>query len=130
MMTLLAKGLQWFVGAPKLLSSAAVLGLVMLAHQWWLERDARIEAQGATACHAQHELALLKAQRDVAMREAARAKESFRQQYEISEVMRNEREAIKAEFAAHKAAASDNPRCLSDSVLDLLRGPGENSPTR
>jgi hypothetical protein len=129
MMTILARGLQWLVGS-NLIAPLSLLAALTMAHQWWLERDNRIEAQGVAVCQAEHQLALVKAQRDVAMREAAKAKENFKQQFELSEVMRNEREAIRAEFAAHKAAASDNPSCLSDSVLDLLRGPGENRPPR
>jgi hypothetical protein len=129
MMTILARGLQWLVGS-NLIAPLSLLAALTMAHQWWLERDNRIEAQGVAVCQAEHQLAQVKAQRDVAMREAAKAKENFKQQFELSEVMRNEREAIRAEFAAHKAAASDNPSCLSDSVLDLLRGPGENRPPR
>ena len=68
MMTVLARGLEWIVGAPKLLSSAATIGLVLLAHQWWLERDARLQAQGAAVCKSEHSLALAIAQRDRARR--------------------------------------------------------------
>jgi hypothetical protein len=124
MMTLLAGALQWLVGVPKLLSTGALLAIVILAHNWWLERDARLRDQGAQTCEAEHQLALVKAQRDVAERATLRAKAEAAQERQIAEDIRHERKTIGDEFEAYKLAASSDPRCLSDGVLDLLRGDG------
>jgi hypothetical protein len=122
MMTLLARALTWLVGAPKLLSSAALIGGLVLSHQWWLERDARLKAEGAHQCQAEQQLVLMKAQRDQARHAAEEAVAAVETERQITENLRNERQSIKAEFDAYKASASSDPRCLSDGVLDLLRG--------
>jgi hypothetical protein len=124
MMTLLAKGLEWLVGAPKLLSSGALLAMLVLGHQWWLERDARLRAEGQKVCEAEHELALARAQRDQARRVAEQAVAAIEVEKQITETLRHERQTIAREFEDYKVAASSDPRCLSDGVLDLLRGSG------
>lgn len=122
MMTLLAGALQWLVGAPKLLTAGALLTITLLAHQWWLERDAHLKAQGAQQCQAEYQLAGVRAQRDAALAQIARAREETLSQQTLAETLRHDRQAIADEFAAYKAAASTDPNCLSPGVLDLLRG--------
>jgi hypothetical protein len=128
MMTLLARALTYLVGAPKLLSSGALLAGLILAHQWWLERDARLKAAGAQQCQVDQRLALAEAQRDQARRVAEKAVAAIEAEKSITEELRNERHAIAQEFDAYKEAASSDPRCLSDGVLNLLRGHGQDRP--
>jgi hypothetical protein len=122
MMTLLAKGLMALLGAPKLLSTGLLLGALMLGHQWRLERDARLHMAGVQQCEDKHQLVAMKAERDQARRAVAAAVEAIEVEKKLTEDMRHERQTITAEFEAYKDAASSDPRCLSDGVLDLLRG--------
>jgi hypothetical protein len=126
MMTILGKGLSWLVGS-NLIAPAALLAALTLGHQWWLERDARLRSQGATQCETAHELALVKAQRDQARNAVEAAVKAAHTQEQLTETMRNERQEIATQFEAYKASASSDPRCLSDGVLDLLRGSGPDS---
>jgi len=124
MMTLLAKGLGKLLGSS-LLSWGLVGGLLITGHQLWLARDARIATAATNKCDASWELAKANAERDQAKREVKAAQEAIESERQLTERLRDERKTISDEFAAHKAAASSDPRCLSDSVLDLLRRHGE-----
>lgn len=124
MMTILAKGLSWLVGS-NLIAPISLLAALTFAHQAWLARDARVEERGEQRCEAEHQLAAMKAQRDHATRMAANAVAAIEDEKKLTENMRHERQAIASEFAAYKDRASADPRCLSDGVLDLLRGHGQ-----
>jgi hypothetical protein len=121
MMTLLAKGLGWLFGS-KLLPMGLAGALLLTGHQLWLARDRRIEVAATAKCEATQELALAKAQLAAVRRQAHDAHDTIIQERKLNEDLRHERQSIAAEFAAHKAAASADPRCLSDSVLKLLGG--------
>lgn len=121
MMTLLAKGLGWLFGS-KLLPLGLTAGLLVTGHQLWLARDARIATAASAKCNADWELAKLTAERDKARRELAEHQEQLKREQTLTEELRHERQSIASEFAAHKAAASADPRCLSDGVLQLLGG--------
>jgi hypothetical protein len=100
----------------------------MLAHNWWLERDGRLRAEGERVCQAEHELALVRTQRDAALTAANRAREAQEAEQLIAEGLRRDHQTIKAEFKAFQDRASADPRCLSDGVLELLRGDGAARP--
>jgi hypothetical protein len=124
MMTLLAKGLGWLLG-----SNALPLGLagalLLVGHQWWQERDRNLELAGTRKCEDAHALALAKAERDSARQELAAYQQQLEDERRTQETLRHERETIRSEFAEYRKRASADPRCLSDGVLDLLRGHGE-----
>lgn len=126
MMTILAKGLSWLVGS-NLIAPISLLAALVMAHQAWLARDERLRDQGEQTCQAEYQLAAMKAQRDQARHAVEAAVQAIEQEKQLTETMRNEREAIRSEFAAYKDRASSDPRCLSDGVLDLLRGSGQGS---
>jgi hypothetical protein len=125
MMTLLAAVFKW-VGGSKLLPAGIVMSLLTLGHQVILQRDGRLKAEAAAGatrvCEDSHKLAAITAERDVAKRMAEKALEAIEFERQIADELRNERTAIKGEYDAYKANASADPRCLSDGVLDLLRG--------
>jgi hypothetical protein len=120
MMALLAKGLGWILGS-KMLPLGLAGGLLIAVHQLWQGRDERIETAAVARCEAEHELARTRALLAAANSEAAARKAQLDDERKTTEDLRHERKAITQEFAAYKLAASSDPRCLSDSVLDLLR---------
>lgn len=122
MMTIIARLLVWVSGTPKLLATGAILTIVTMGHQWWQERTTRIEAQATKTCQAEQELAVMKAERDQARKVAEKAVAAIDYEKQATEEIRNERKTIHDEFEAYKQAASSDPRCLSDGVLELLRG--------
>jgi hypothetical protein len=125
MMTILARALVWLSGTPKLLAVGAITAIMTFAHQWWQERDARIQAQGVKTCEAEQQLLGMKAQLTQAQKVAEKAIAAIEYERQVTEELRNERQAIRREFDDYKVAASSDPRCLSDGVLDLLRGGAE-----
>lgn len=127
MMTLLAKGLSWLVGS-NVIAPLSLLAALTFAHQAWLANQSRIEARGEQRCEAEHQLASMRAQRDQAKRVADQAVKAIEVEKQLTETMRHERHAIAREFADYKDRASADPRCLSDGVLDLLRGHGAAEP--
>jgi len=124
MMTLLAKALGWFTGSGLATPISLIVALTM-AHQAWLARDNRVEERGEQRCEAEHHLAVARAERDQAKRAVEKAMQIIEQEKQLTETMRHDRQAITREFAAYKDRASADPRCLSDGVLDLLRGHGQ-----
>lgn len=123
MMTLLAKGLGWLLGS-KLLPMGLSVALLITGHQLWLARDARLKAEGKQQCEISWELAQRTAERDQARKQLDQAKAAHIQEQQLTEELRNESRKIRDEFDAHKASASADPRCLSDSVLKLLGADG------
>jgi hypothetical protein len=125
MMTILARLLTGAAGS-KLLPAGLIGGLLLMGHQLVLARDARMKAEAAASakqvCEADHKLAAMQAERDAARRVAEKAVEAIEFERQVAEELRSERVAIKGEFDAYKSSASADPRCLSDGVLDLLRG--------
>lgn len=129
MMTILARALGWLFGS-KLLPAGLAAGLLITGHQLWLARDTRIAAAATNKCETAQELAMTKAQLAAARKHVEAAQDAINQERKVTEDLRHERQSIAAEFAAHKAAASNDPRCLSDSVLKLLSGDGGLGQTR
>jgi hypothetical protein len=123
MMTLLAKGLTWALGS-KLLPLGLTAGLLVVGHQWWLAHNKSIEIAATSKCEAGYQLAKMQAQLELVRKQAADAEAAIDKERKITEELRHERQSIAQEFAAHKAAASADPRCLSDGVLKLLGGDG------
>lgn len=121
MMALLARGLSWLVGS-NILAPLSMLAALTFAHQAWLARDARLEAAGTRQCEAHNSLALVAAQRNAALAQAAQSADLLQQERKINEELTHERDKIVEDYRLAKAAASSDPRCLSDGVLDLLRG--------
>ena len=119
MMTLLAKGLGWLFGS-KLLPLGLTGALLLTGHQLWLARDRRIEVAATAKCETGWELAKAKAERDQARQQLEQTKAAHIQEQQTTEELRHDRQKIAAEFEAHKASASADPRCLSDGVLKLL----------
>jgi hypothetical protein len=130
MMTFLAAAFKW-VGGSKLLPAGILMSLLTLGHQVILQRDGRMKAEAAAGakqvCEAEHTLAAVKAELGAAKRVAAKAVEAVEFERQVTEELRGERRAIKEEYDAYKVAASTDPRCLSDGVLDLLRGDAKGS---
>lgn len=130
MMTILAKLLTGVMGS-KFLPTGLIGGLLLMGHQLVLARDGLMKAEAAATatqvCEADHKLAAANAERDAAKRMAAKALEAIEFERQVAEELRGERTAIKEEYDAYKMAASSDPRCLSDGVLDLLRGDAKGS---
>jgi hypothetical protein len=129
MMTILAKGLGWLLGSSVLPIGLAA-GLLVTGHQLWLARDQKIETAAVTRCEAEHDLAIAQAKLKAAERALEDHKGLLNDERQVTEALRHERTTIRSEFAAYKAAASSDPRCLSDGVLDLLRGHDKVGPDR
>src|SRR5262245_56753540 len=115
MMTLLAKGLGWLLGS-KLLPMGLAGALLLTGHQLWLARDNPIATAATAKCTAEQDLALAKAQLAAVRKQAQQAQDAINTERKLTEDLRHERQTIADEFAAHKAAASADPRCLSDGV--------------
>jgi len=134
MMTILARLLPAVMGS-KLLPAGLLVTVLTLGHQWWLERDARMQAQSAATakqrCEAEQQLvmttaqlAAARAERDRALEVSRKKDEAIQFEQQVTDEVRAERKAIKEEFDAYKMASSADPRCLSDGVLKLLGGSG------
>src|SRR5688572_19264247 len=103
MMTILAKIVQ-LVGGSKLLPAGIVITILTLGHQWWIERDGRMQAQAAkqakTVCEAEHKLALVSAERDHALNLSRKKDAAIEFERQVAEELRGERKSIVAEFEA------------------------------
>jgi len=120
-MPLLARGLSWLVGS-NLIAPLSLLAALTFAHQAWMARDQRLVDQGVTQCEGEQALAVMRAQRDQARHAVEAAVKAIEQEKQLTETMRHDHQTIAKEFASYKDRASADPRCLSDGVLDLLRG--------
>jgi chromosome segregation ATPase len=100
------------------------VGLFIAIGHWLQEREARQQAVGAQKCDATWQLATLKQERDNARNEIARQRELMESERKGNQELANELQAVRAQYAEHKAAASSDPRCLSDGVLDAIRKHG------
>lgn len=123
MMLLLSKGLGLITGAaaPYLMVSF----LLLWGHQAWQGRDTKLENRAKQSCNSAWLVALSKQQTSAARHDAQRAETLAKERERIMEGLRNDLDNTRSEFEAHKAAASSDPRCLSDGVLQLLRKRGE-----
>lgn len=118
-MVWLSKLFTW-AGGSSLTIPVLLLGTLILAHNWWLARDARIADAGKQTCNSAWLVALSKQQREAARLDAQRARELLEGERAVMEGLRDDLEKTRAKYADY--IPSDDPRCLSDGVLDALRG--------
>jgi hypothetical protein len=129
MMTWLSAGLSAIVGkyAATLTLPACLFGLLLLGHQFMRERESRQQAQATNICNAAWESQVRRQERDAARQEAVAAQELLAGERTINEGLNNDLQKLRFQVEAASAAAAGpssghDPRCLSDSVLDLIGG--------
>jgi hypothetical protein len=125
MMTWLSAGLSAIVGkyAATFTLPVCLFGLLLLGHQLMQQKTAREQAQATNICNAAWETAVRRQERDAARQEAIAAQELLTGERAINEGLSNDLQKLRLEVeAASAAAAGNDPRCLSDSVLDLIGG--------
>ena len=132
MMTLLGKALGALAGPylGSLTVPAMVLGLVVLLHQFWLQRDARLKAEASNICTAHWETEIRKQERDTATQAASAAHKILEGERNINEGLRHELDLLKQHNETLVGSSVGNDaRCLSDGVLRAL-GNGDAGSSR
>jgi hypothetical protein len=121
------------LGGSGLLLPAALLALcVSLYQQYGARQDKaedRIEQQATQACNLSWELAHAKRQQTDAQLELQATREQMEAERDINTGLANELSKISSDYEGLRsqmaaAPSLDPERCLSDSVLNRLRGPG------
>lgn len=117
MMALLSRLMGGSLSTPVLL-----LGIVVLAHQFWTQREARRVAETTRVCDASWQIALSNKERDTARREATQAQEILEGERKINQELSDELAKVRIANAEIRAASTTrDPACLSPGVLDILR---------
>jgi hypothetical protein len=132
MMTLLGKAFSALFGKylGTLTTPAMALGLVVLLHQFWLARDARLKAEASNICTAHWETEIRKQERDTAAQAASAAHKILEGERAINEGLRHALDTLKSQHQTlSDASAGSDARCLSDGVLRAL-GNGDASGSR
>jgi hypothetical protein len=128
MMTLLSGALTWLVGkgASTLTIPALLFGTVFLWHQYTKEGDARVAAQATNVCDESWKTATRQQERDAARQETLIAQEVLQGERKVNDNLRKDLEFINAQYELLRVTYSNDPRCLSDSVLRSLDGAGQD----
>lgn len=129
MMALLSGLLTGAVGkyASSLTIPALIFGSLILGHQFLQQRDAKLQAQATNVCDSNWESQIRKQERDVANGNVAAAQSLLEGERKVNEDLRNELSKVGTTIEELRAASSgDDDRCLSDSVLRSLGGPGSD----
>ena len=98
---------------------ALITVLILTMGQLWQKRDDRLVDAGRTKCDATWQVANAEAQREAARQEAQRAQELLAEERTIMERLTNDLEQTRQKYAGY--IPGNDPRCLSDGVLDALR---------
>ena len=123
MMTILGRALGALAGPylGSLTVPAMALGLVVLLHQFWLARDARLKAEASNICTANWETEIRKQERDTATQAATAAHRILEGERQLNEGLKNELDTLKASNQAlSDASVGADARCLSDGVLRAI----------
>ncbi|MBX9587917.1 MAG: hypothetical protein K2X43_01340 [Hyphomonadaceae bacterium] len=96
-----------------------IITLVIVGGQLLQKRDDRLVTSGKQQCNSSWLVALSKQQRDAAKRDALRAQEILEGERAIMERLQDELKQTQEKYAGY--IPGDDPRCLSDGVLDALR---------
>lgn len=124
------------IGGSSLLVPALIIGLCISLYQQYGARqdkaEDRIEQQATQACNLSWELAHAKRQQTDAQLELQATREQMEAERDINTGLANELSKISSDYEGLRsqmaaAPSLDPERCLSDSVLDRLRGPGAGS---
>jgi ABC-type transporter Mla subunit MlaD len=125
MMAFLARAITGITGSS-LTMPALVVTAIVLAHQIVKSHDNEQKAVGKAQCDADWVIATTQNERDAAIESAARAQEMLKQERGLMEKLRDDLQRTHEKYASYRP--SDDPSCLSDSVLDLLRRNGAAKP--
>lgn len=132
MMALLSGLLTGAVGkyAAAITIPLLVLGSIVLGHWYVQERDAKQVLQTTAKRDADWEIAIRKQERDVARGATQAAQDLLEAERKLNEGLNNELTRITVEYEELRRAAApddcDPERCLSDSVLRSIGGPGSD----
>ena len=130
MMTMLSSLLTGAVGryASTLTIPALAFGAVFLWHQYTKEGQARVVAQATNICDERWKAATRQQERDAARAETVATQEILQGERQINSNLRKDLEFINAQYELLRVTYSNDPRCLSDSVLRSLDGAGQDEP--
>ena len=124
MMTLLSKFFSALFGRylSSVTAPALGVGLLIAAHQIYLQRDGRLKAEATNICNAGWETEIRKQERDAARASAEAAQRILVGERRVNEDLKNEMDKLTSEIQAVRAGSlGDSASCLSDSVLNDLR---------
>jgi hypothetical protein len=96
-----------------------IIAVFLMGGKLWERRDDRLTQAGAQQCDATWRVAQANAELEAVRRQATRAIEAAEERQRIMEGLHNELEQTRQKYAGY--IPSDDPRCLSDGVLDTLR---------
>jgi len=124
MMTLLSKFFSALFGRylSSVTAPALGVGLLIAAHQIYLQREGRLRAEATNICNAGWETEIRKQERDAARASAEAAQRILVGERRVNEDLKNEMDKLTNEMqAVRTSSAGSDPRCLSDGVLNDLR---------
>ena len=119
LVTSLTGRLLWWVTIP-----ALFLATVTFAKIAWDKRDARIMKQGEMVCTAKWEARIRDEERQQAAATVKRVEDDLENERKVTGDLRDELQVMAEAKAKLEQRASADPRCLSDGVLDAVRGKG------
>jgi len=107
------------VGGSSLTIPVLIVGLLMMWHQRTESKEAGLRNEGKLACNQDWLVARSKQEQEAARRDAEQAMEILAEERKITEGLNHELEKTRSKYAGY--IPGNDPRCLSDGVLDALR---------